>query len=123
MRRKSLWVVFALALIVGVLAGMIQWTRRVKMTTDVARVEADIREHLPTGSSRADVASYLDQRGISHSYVDESKGAPEFSRTEIAMVRETSRTWLIRGDIQIFFKFDGQGKLTNYSVKEIFTGP
>lgn len=123
MRSKSIWVVFALVLTIGVVARFIQRTRRVIVTTDVARVEADIREHLPTGSSRADVESYLDQRGIPHSYVDELKGVPEFSHTETAMIREASRTWLFRGDIQILFKFDDQGKLIKRSVKEIFTGP
>jgi hypothetical protein len=123
MRSKSLWVVFVLVLTIAVVARFIQRTRRVIVTTDVAKVEADIREHLPTGSSRADVESYLDQRGISHSYVDELKEVPEFSHTETAMIREASRTWLSRGDIQILFKFDDQRKLIKHSVKEIFTGP
>jgi hypothetical protein len=112
MSRKSLWIGFALVLVVG----MIEWTGRVEVTTDVTRVEADIRERLPMGSSRADVASYLDQRGIPHSYVAESK-------TEMAMVREASRSWLVRGDIQILFKFDDHGKLISHSVKDVFTGP
>jgi hypothetical protein len=123
MRCKALWLVFALVLIIGVVAGLIQRTRRVIVTTDVARVEADIREHLPMGSSRADVESYLDQRGISHSYVAELKEAPELNHTETAMIRESSRTWLVRGDIQILFKFDGHGKLIKHSAKEILTGP
>jgi hypothetical protein len=127
MRRKSLWVAFALILAVGAVVGVIlqtrQWTRRIEITTDVATVEADIRKHLPIGSSRADVESYLDLHGISHSYVDEPNGAPEFSRTEMAMIRGASRTWLVRGDIQISFRFDNHGQLISHSVKEIMTGP
>jgi hypothetical protein len=122
LRRKAIWIPFALTLMLGLAAGMIQRTRRVKVTTNVARVEADIREHVPVGSSRADVASYLDQRGIQHSYIDQSKGEPEYS-TEMAMVPGASRSLLIRGDIQILFKFDNQARLTHYSVHEIFTGP
>ena len=123
MRRKSIWIVLALALIVGLAAGVIQRARRVHVTTDVAKLEADVREHLPAGSSRAEVASFLDQRRIPHSYVDESKGAPEYSRTEMAMVRGATQSWLIRGDIQILFKFDDHGRLTKYTVQQIFTGP
>ena len=123
MRRKSLWIVLALALIVALAVGVIQRARRVQVTTDVAKVEADVREHVPVGSSRAEVAEFLDQRGIQHSYVDESKRAPEYNRTEMAMIRGATRTWIIRGDIQILFKFDGHGQLTKYTVQQIFTGP
>ena len=123
MHRRSLWIVLALALIVGLAAGVIQRTRRVQVTTDVAKLKADVREHLPAGSSRAEVASFLDQRGIPHSYVDESKGAPEYSRTEMAMIRGATQSWLIRGDIQILFKFDDSGRLIRYTVQQIFTGP
>jgi hypothetical protein len=34
-----------------------------------------------------------------------------------------SGSWLVRGDIEITFKFDNREKLTGYSVREIFTGP
>jgi hypothetical protein len=39
------------------------------------------------------------------------------------MIRGTSRSWLIRGDSQILFKFDNQDRLIDYKVQEIFTGP
>ena len=123
MRRKSLWIGLALALLVGLAAEMIYRTRRVQVTTDIAKVEVDVREHLHMGSSRAEVVLFLDQRGIPHSYVDESKRAPEYSRTEMAMIRGASQSWLIRGDIQILFKFDDYDKLLKHSVREIFTGP
>ena len=128
MRRKSLWIglslaLLALALMVRWAAGVIHRTQRVKVTTTVEKVEVDVSEHLPVGSSRAEVESFLDQRRIPHSYVDESKGAPEYSRTEMAMIRGASQSWLIRGDIQILFKFDEHGKLLKHSVSAIFTGP
>lgn len=120
--RKLLWLVFVLMVTAGLLFGLIYRARRLKATVSVAKVEKDIRDHLPIGASRAEVAAYLDQRGIQHSYVEESQ-QPEYRHTEMAMIRESSRTWIIRGDIQIFFRFDEDGKLTSYSVKEIFTGP
>src|ERR1700731_912243 len=104
--RKFLWIAIVLIVIVGLAVGGIHRARRGRVTSDVVALDADLREHLPAGSSRAEVASFLDQRGIPHSYVDESKGAPEYSRTEMAMIRGATQSWLIRGDIQILFKFD-----------------
>jgi hypothetical protein len=121
--RKVFWTVLGLVVLIGLVAGMVYKARRAKTTVDVASVEKDIRDHLSVGTSRAEVESYLNQRGIQHSYVEESKGAPEYNRTELAMIREASRTRLVRGDIQIIFKFDDQDRLLRYSVKEILTGP
>jgi hypothetical protein len=123
MRHKAVWLVLGLVVVIGAVGWLVQRTRRVIVTTDVASVEADIRGHLPLGSSRAEVESYLEQRRIPHSYIDEPRGAPQLSHTETAMIREASRTWLIRGDIQILFKFDDHDKLIKHSVTEIFTGP
>jgi hypothetical protein len=83
----------------------------------IADTEKDLREHLPVGSSRSDVAAYLDQRGIQHSHIASNQ-------TEIAMIRDVTKGGLVRTDIQIVFKFDGTDtKLVSYSVHEVFTGP
>jgi len=119
--RKLLWLAIAMVASAALVAGIIARTRGVKVTDDVAKVEKDLREHLNVGASRAAVESYLDQQRIQHSYVAQAIAGPEY--TEYALIRESSRTWLVRGDIQIVFKFDDQDKLTQYSVKEIFTGP
>jgi hypothetical protein len=121
--RRVLWLALALMVLAGLVVGMIYRTRRAEATVDVAKVEKDVRAHLPVGTSRGEVASYLDQRGIQHSYIEESKLASEYNRTEMAMIRGVSRTWLVRGDIQILFRFDDHGRLINYSTREIFTGP
>jgi hypothetical protein len=121
--RKSLLITLAIVVLAIWVAGMIYNARRVRVTVDVASVEKDISDHLPTGASRADVESYLDKRGIQHSYIAQSIGAPEYDRTESAMIRGASGTSLVRGDIQILFKFDDQDKLIHYSTREIFTGP
>lgn len=124
--RKTLWIALSFLILAGLVAGLNYLnyrSKRVEVRVEVAKVQEDIRGHLPVGTSRAAVASYLDQRGIQHSYVGELKDAPEYGHTEMAIIRETSRTWLVRGDIQILFKFDEQGRLIHYSVQEIFTGP
>ena len=124
--RKIHWIVLAVVAlsVLGSLAtALIHKTNRVEVRIDVAKVEKDVRDHLPVGTSRAQVESYLDQRRIEHSYIERSSGSPEYDRTEMAIIRDASQSWLIRGDIQLLFKFDEQGKLTHYSVRQIFTGP
>ena len=99
-------------------------SRHVKRKIDVATVEKDIREHLPIGSSRSDVDSFLDKRGIGHSYVGRLDVSPENSHMETAIIRDSSQSYLVTGDIQIEFKFDAtDSKLVSYTVREIFTGP
>ena len=47
--------------------------------TDVSSVESDIRVHLPIGSSKAKVDTYLDERKIRHSWLisgDQFPGNP-----------------------------------------------
>jgi len=124
--RKISCIALALA-VFAVLAALAAWRihklgRRV-IRVDVATVEKDIRDHISFGASRAEVESHLDKRGILHSYVEQSPIGPERSHEVMALIPDTSHTWLIRGDIQILFKFDDQNRLANFSVKEIFTGP
>jgi hypothetical protein len=121
--RKFLWIAFAIVASAVFIASMIYRARRVEARVDISKVEKDLSDHLRVGDSRAAVEAYLDQHGIQHSYVEQSKGAPEYDHTEFAMIRGASRTWLVRGDIQIVFKFDDKDELVHYSAREIFTGP
>lgn len=41
----------------------------------------------------------------------------------IAIIRDTSRSFLVSGDTQYFFFFDSKGKLLKATHKEVFTGP
>lgn len=120
---KSLWMGLALLIIAGCIAGLIYRNRHVKRTTDIAKLKQDIDEHLPVGTSLKEVEAYLNQRGFPHSYTGDSSREPEFRRTEAAMIRAASKSWMVRGDIQIIFKFDHDDRLTGYTVREIFTGP
>jgi hypothetical protein len=122
MRRTLLLAV--ILIILGALAvAIMHKIRQPEATTDITQVEKDIGEHLPAGTPRKDVEAYLDQRGIPHSYTAESKEFPEYRHTEAAMIRATSRTWLIRVDTQILFKFDNQDRLIDYRMHEFATGP
>ena len=88
----------------------------------VKEVKEQINGNIPTGSSRAAVESYLDSRSIPHSYVPGS-GLTNERNVEVALIRGTSESVLVRGDIQVRFQFDDSGRLADYAVKEIFTGP
>lgn len=90
---------------------------------DIASIEKDLHNHLPVGSSRSEVAAYLDKRGIEHSYTGNLKESPGNSHTEMAIIRGP-RSRVVRRDVQIIFKFDdADSNLVSYSVREIFTGP
>lgn len=80
-----------------------------------AKVERDLQNHVPIGSTRAEVAAYLDSRGISHSTTSGDR--------EQAIMRDTAFGSPVHTDIEISFRFDERQKLTTYSVREINTGP
>ena len=88
----------------------------------VEEVRKQLERVTPVGSSRTAVESYFDSQSIQHSYTDDSKFSNE-RRVELALIRSTSRSQLVRGDIQVRFQFDEFGRLLNYSVREVFTGP
>ena len=88
----------------------------------VEEVRRQLERVTPVGSSRTAVESYLDSQSIQHSYTDDSKFSNE-RRVELALIRSTSRSQLVRGDIQVRFQFDEFGRLLNYSIREVFTGP
>jgi len=121
--RKLLWIGIALLILAGIGGIRVYTERRARATVDMASVEKDFRQHISIGTSRRDVEAYLDQKGVPHSYTDESKEFPQYRHTEGAMIRETPRSWLVKSDIQILFRFDNRDVLTDYKLREIFKGP
>jgi hypothetical protein len=122
-QKKTLWV-----LTVAVTAAVVSlgvWRLAHRTRTQPVTVE-DVRKRLeratPVGSSRSAVESYLDSQSIPHSYVDDSEFSNE-RRVELALIRSTRRSPLTTDDIQIRFRFDESGRLLDYSVREVFTGP
>jgi len=121
--QKLFWIGLLFVALASIAIGLLYKRRGPIVATDIPNVEREIRDDLPKGTPRSQVEAYLDAKGIQHSYVDQSKEAPEYTRTEMAMIRGASRSWLVRGDIQILFKFDENGNLTSRSVRQINTGP
>lgn len=117
MQRKILWILAGL--ITAAVVSLWIWYR-VKLhstATEPVTVEDLRKEHkqsLPVGSSGTAVDSYLDSHAISHSHIDASSN-------EFALIRGQSQ--FVRRDIQIRFHFDQSGRLLDYSVEEVFTGP
>jgi hypothetical protein len=80
-----------------------------------AKVERELQKHVPIGSTRAEVAAYLDAKGIAHSAA--------LGNREQAIMRDTALGSPVRTDIEMSFSFDERQKLTSYAVREIYTGP
>jgi hypothetical protein len=125
MRQKTLWVLAAVISAAVVSLWLWHWQKLHGTATHPLTVEGvrkKLEQALPVGSSRAAVESYLDSESIPHSYLDDSK-FPSERRVELALIRGTSQSLFVRGDIQIRFRFDQSGRLLDYSVQELFTGP
>jgi hypothetical protein len=125
MRRRALWILAAVITAAVVSLWIWHWQKLHSRPTHPMTVEGvreKLDQSLPVGSSRAAVESYLDSQSIAHSYLDDPK-FPSERRVEFALIRGTSQSLLVRGDIQIRFRFDQSGRLLDYSVQELFTGP
>ena len=123
--KNALWI-FAAVLVATVVCSAI-WPyvigpSRANHRITVEDVLKQLQANTPVGTSRSAVESYLDSRSITHSYIDDPK-VPDYRRVEIALVRDSSRSWLVRGDIEIRFHFDQSDRLLDYSAHEVFTGP
>jgi hypothetical protein len=123
--KKALWILTA-ALISAVVCSFL-WGQVILHSKTTPRVTVEdvlkqLQTNTPVGTSRSAVESYLDSQSMSHSYIDDPK-FPKERRVELALVRDTSRSWLVQGDIAIRFRFDQSDRLLDYSAREIFTGP
>jgi hypothetical protein len=112
MRRKTLWILAAMIAAVVVSLWIWQRVNAEPLTVEGARKE--LEQSLPVGSSGTAVDSYLDSRAIPHQHIDDSSN-------EFALIR--GKSWFVRRDIQIRFHFDHSGRLQDYSLQEVFTGP
>lgn len=115
-------VLFALGLFVAAGSATLHYLFKNDVTVTVHQVETQLRSGISTGDSRVKVEAFLDQQGIPHSFIEHSRWPGE-TRTEFALIRDTSRSTLIRDDIWIRFKFDEKDRLESYTVEEVLTGP
>lgn len=79
-------------------------------------IENLINKKIPIGSKLSDVEKLLDSYHAEYSYDPKEQNI-------MALFRNTSRGIIVSGDTQVILNFNSEGKLTSYTVKEIFTGP
>jgi len=117
MRQRTFWIL--VTVITAVVVSLWIW-QRVKLHSTATGpltaegVRKELEQSLPLGSSGTAVDSYLDSHAILHSHIDDSSN-------EFALIR--GKAQFVRRDIQIRFHFDHSGRLLDYSLQEVFTGP
>lgn len=112
MRRSYVSLPLCVVALISVSVGGCSYT---KVTVD--EIDQRIRKELPVGSDQTKVIVFLEANQMEHSgYLDKQK--------EIrAILRNTSRNFLVTGSIQVVFSFDDHGRLISHIVEEVFTGP
>lgn len=83
----------------------------------VEEVEQTVRATVALGLRPARVSELLDSLHIEHSAFD-----PQ-DKSILAIVRDTSRSAITRGSVQIKFMFGPDTTLVDQQYKEVFTGP
>ncbi|HSQ58771.1 MAG TPA: hypothetical protein VLM40_23820 [Gemmata sp.] len=94
-------------------------------------VERWVDAALPIGSSREQIETWLTEQGIEHSVseipVVECDGlhCRDVGKclAVFGVIRNTDRSVLVNGSIQLTFFLEESGKLTERSVKWVGTGP
>ena len=81
------------------------------------QVERVLAEKLPNGSSPERVSALLDSLGLEHSGYDVQR------RDIAAVIKNTSRSFVVDGSIHAEFVFDEDRKLVDRKVREVLTGP
>ena len=121
-REKLGWILVVAFLAAGVAAYFLLGS---KLDHRLEEIKKDVQSNIHAGMSRSEVESFLTQRGIEHSYysgIGES-GDPNTTRSEVGMVRGKPDDIGFRTDVQLIFRFDESGKLKEYSVQKVITGP
>jgi hypothetical protein len=124
-QKKTQWALAAVITAAVVSLGiwrLVQPHRTATQPPTTQDVTKQLERATPVGSSRKAVEIYLDSQLIPHSYIDDSN-SPKERRIELALIRDTSKSSFVRGDIQIRFRFDESDRLLDYSVQQVFTGP
>lgn len=117
MKKRPAWLyfMFGLAAIVIIFPFYARiWLNheQAKLTDKQAKEILD--RELPIGTDKSQVKRFLDANAWDYSDV---------GSIIQAIVRDSSRNWLIRTNIRVRFYFDTQGKLISYDLQDLQTGP
>jgi hypothetical protein len=80
-----------------------------------AEVKAMVERAAPLGTSRESVLAKLDSLKIPHTALDSARVR--------ALIRNTSRSAVTTGSLQVIFTFADDGKLQRRDFKEMFVAP
>jgi len=83
-------------------------------------VERDLAKAVPLQSSPAQVLESLSAQKIEHSQYLRNRSA---GNSILAVVRDRSKWAVVKVDVGIEFKFDGDDRLAAIQVRERYTGP
>jgi hypothetical protein len=103
--------------------------------TTVAQVEHQLDQALPVGSARGEVEAWLKDKGIESRYTEHPDARfssvlneavsdlGAYKGVTCALLRDTDRSFLVTGSIQLYFLFGPDDRLAKRIVKWIGTGP
>ncbi|MCP9496799.1 MAG: hypothetical protein MSG64_20370 [Pyrinomonadaceae bacterium MAG19_C2-C3] len=110
-------------------------SRPLRITVD--EVNQRIVKEVPVGSSTSQVEKFLDEQKITHSgYLEDLERESDYRESDLggkkslvkgyigAIIRDVDpNTWwnATRWDIQIYFYFDGNGKLVHHTTRGVGT--
>ncbi len=125
---KYLLITIVMGMLIAASVTIILWKNRYHKSrwtqATVAQVQSDLKQHIPIGSSREQVAAYLDAQKIPHRfYGGDLYQNTAYYNCDVALMSDTASSGLITTDIQIIFKFNPAMKLVSYTVREINKGP
>ena len=108
MERRKLWLIgFGITAGIALAVATVDYFQSIRIQRAIAQAKG-LCGQLPTNTSRADVESFLDGKGIEHAYVGDSRKWPESAHTESAIIRDVcGKHRLVGCGVVLTFKFDG----------------
>jgi len=98
--------------------------RAYRRNSPAAKLEEQLHRDIHSGMTRAEIEAYLNRLGIGHTYVEKFDKGKSQERTVVALIPDRSTgLQIVRTDVQIRFTLDEAGRLSNYEVKELVSGP
>lgn len=139
MKKLIFWVI---GIVIGValilILGIYLWgfLGQLKINNAVIEINRSIMKELPLGTDVSKVNQFLASRKLESGILDEFQTESNFQlnsklngkREKIkyaigAIQRDVSSSLFISGSIRIYFYFDEQHKLVEYTVEALYTGP
>jgi hypothetical protein len=82
----------------------------------VVKIVNELKTSLPVGTTNQNVITYLDANKIEHGEYDRQ------NHSLAAIVRNIEESPVVTTHLKIFFIFDINGRLTDFTLKEVYTG-